>query len=686
MMPLNILIALAIFLDSFLLFLIEPILGKQLLPLLGGSAAIWTTCLVFFQTSLLLGYLCAHFFATRIKLRAQSRVYMLILGAAVVQLGATLGYRPTASTAHPVFSVFWLLSMLIGIPFLALSAANPLLQSWYGYTTKRGELVSPFHLFAISNLGSLLALLVYPFVIEPRITLHRQVVAWSLGFLVFVLLCLMIHWSRSFATGHQKSAETDGGTTPGVDERLLWLLLGACGSLLLCAVTNYLSQNVAAVPLLWILPLSVYLLSFIVAFNGQTIWPRWLAFGLLLVALGAAGTTLYKYGETETKLRLAVIPIFCTILFILCLFCHGELYRLRPSARHATSFYLYISAGGAVGAFFVGVVAPSVFSANYELMWGLVLVSGLAAAVSWKRSVPLRLFWSAGTVGLVVLFTVHVRTVRRDTIVRARSFYGALRVTENPIRVGPYRVGPGTVRILYNGTIEHGMQLYGSGWRSLPTTYFGLNSGIGLALRFCCGGAPRRVGVIGLGVGTLAAYGRANDVFRFYEINPLVEDIARNQFSYLSDSRASIQVVLGDARNSLATEVPQQFDVLAVDAFTGDAIPAHLLTTQALELYRRHLKPGGILAVHVTNRYLDLAPVVQQLAAHAGLPSVLVVSGSDSSTAIHRADWVLVSDNTQFFSRPEVAAVGGTYHAKTDLSLWTDDYSSLLPVLRWNSR
>ena len=683
MVPLNILIALAIFLGSFLLFLIEPIVGKRLLPLLGGSAAVWTTCLVFFQASLLLGYLCAHFFATRLKLRAQSRVYLVLLSAAVVQLGATFGYHLAASTAHPVLTVFWLLSILIGMPFLALAAASPLLQSWYGYTTKKGELVSPFHLFAISNFGSLLALLAYPFVIEPRISVHRQIVAWSLGFLVFVSLCGMIHWSRSFAVGDQQSLETDPGATPGVDERVIWLLLGACGSLMLCAVTNYLGQNVAAVPLLWILPLSVYLLSFVVGFNGRTLWPRWLAFSLLAVALGTAGTTLYKYGESQAKLRLAIIPIFCTILFIICLFCHGELYRLRPSARYSTSFYLYISAGGAVGAFFVGVLAPILFSANYELICGLILASGLAATVLWKRNVASSLFWSAGTVGLAVLFTVQVRTGRRDTILRERSFYGALRVTEKPIRVGPYRVGPGMVRTLYNGTIEHGMQLYGSGWRAVPTTYFGVNSGVVLALRFCCGDAPRRVGVIGLGVGTLAAYGRPKDVFRFYEINPLVEEIARNQFSYLSDSRASIQIVLGDARNSLATEVSQQFDMLAVDAFTGDAIPVHLLTTQAFELYRRHLKPGGVLAVHVTNRYLDLAPVVQQLAAHAGLSSVLVIS-ADSSTAVHRADWVLVSDNARFFSRPEVAAVGGKYHPDTDLTLWTDDYSSLLPVLIWN--
>jgi hypothetical protein len=678
---LKIVFRIVIFLGSFLLFLVEPIAGKRLLPLLGGSAAVWTTCLVFFQLALLLGYLCAHLFATKLRPPIQPLAYLMLLCAALVQLGVTLGQNLRASTAHPILSVFWLLSALIGIPFLALSAASPLLQAWYGYATIASELVSPYHLYAISNFGSLLALVAYPTLIEPRFTLRGQIVAWSLGFAVFTILCGVIHWRvRSLFrfTPNQKPT-LDSGSPPGVADRMLWVLLAACGSLLLCAVTNFLSQNVAAVPLLWIMPLSVYLLSFVMAFNGRILWPRWLVLCLLAVALGSAGYVLYKYSDIE--LRLAVIPIFCAALFIACLFCHGEVYRLRPGARYSTSFYLSVSAGGAVGAFFVGVLAPVVFSANYELFWGLIFVSALAAAVSWKQGLAWFLFYGAGTLAMVVLLIFEVRTYERDTIARMRSFYGPLRVTETPLSFGH-----GTVRTLYNGTIEHGTQLYGSGQRLVPNTYYADNSGIGLALNFCCSGRPRRVGVIGLGAGTLAAHARKGDVVRFYEINPLVERIALNLFTYLSESDASIQIVLGDARVSLASELSEQFDVLAVDAFSGDAIPVHLLTAQAFALYRRHLKPAGILAIHVTNRYLDLAPVVQQQADHAGLQAVLIISGSDPTRNIARADWVLVSGNTDFLLLPVLAAARQNVSGLKGLRIWNDDYNSLLPVVRWKKR
>ena len=677
---LKIVFRIVIFLGSFLLFLIEPIAGKRLLPLLGGSAAVWTTCLVFFQLALLLGYLCAHLFATKLRPPKQPLAYLMLLCAALVQLGVTLGQNFRASTAHPIFSVFWLLSALIGIPFLALSAASPLVQAWYGYATTTSELVSPYHLYAISNFGSLLALVAYPTLIEPRFTLHGQIVAWSLGFAVFAILCGVIHWrGRSLFrfTPNQKTP-LDPGSPPGVTDRVLWVLLAACASLLLCAVTNYLSQNVAAVPLLWIMPLSVYLLSFVMAFNGWILWPRWLILCLLAVALGSAGYVLYKYNDIE--LRLAVIPIFCAVLFIACLFCHGEVYRLRPGARYLTSFYLSVSAGGAVGAFFVGVLAPVVFSANYELFWGLIFVSALAAAVSWKQGLAWFFFYGAGTLAMAVLLIFQVRTYEHDTIARMRSFYGPLRVTET--RSFEHE----TVRTLYNGTIEHGTQLYGSGLRLVPNTYYADSSGVGLALNFCCSGRPRRVGVIGLGTGTLAAHGRKGDVFRFYEINPLVERIALNLFTYLSESDASIEIVLGDARVSLAAESSQQFDVLAVDAFSGDAIPVHLLTAQAFALYRRHLKPAGILAIHVTNRYLDLAPVVQQQADHAGLQAVLIISSSDPAQNIARADWVLVSGNTDFLSLPELAAAREDISRPKGLRLWNDDYNSLLPVVRWKRR
>ena len=670
-----------IFLGSLLLFLIEPMAGKRLLPLLGGSAAVWTTCLVFFQVALLLGYLCAHLFTTKLKPPKQSLAYLILLCAALAQLGVTLGQNVNASTAHPIFSVFWLLSATIGIPFLALSAASPLLQAWYGYATVSSEAVSPYKLYAISNIGSLLALVAYPTLIEPRFSLRGQIVAWSLGFGIFTILCGVIHWHRRslFGMTADQVKSNDSASPPSISDRLLWVLLAACGSLLLCAVTNYLSQNVAPFPLLWIMPLCVYLLSFVMAFNGRTLWPRWLSLCLLAGAIGSAGYVLYKYEDIE--LRLAVIPIFCAVLFVACLFCHGEVYRSRPGTRYLTSFYLSISAGGALGAFFVGVLAPLIFSANFELFWGLILVSALAVAVSWNQGLAWRLFYVAGTLAMANLLIFQVRIYERASIAQMRSFYGSLRVTETPISFER-----GTFRTLYNGTIEHGTQLYGSGRRLVPNTYYASNSGVGLALNFCCSARPRRVGVVGLGAGTLAAHGRKGDVFRFYEINPLVERIARNLFTYLSESDAEIQVVRGDARVSLAAESSQQFDVLAVDAFSGDAIPVHLLTAQAFALYRRHLRPDGILAIHITNQYLDLAPVVQQEADNAGLQAVLVISSSDPAKNIDRADWVLVSGNKDFLSLPELVAARENISELKSLRLWNDDYNSLLPVVRWRKR
>jgi spermidine synthase len=669
---------LVIVLGSFLLFLIEPIAAKHLLPLLGGSAAVWTACLVFFQSVLLLGYFCAHVLATRLTVRQQSLAFLAILGAALVQLVVVPGRTWQGSTAHPIVSVFALLGGLIGFPFLALSTSSPLLQSWFGHGMASST-ISPFYLFAVSNLGSLAALLAYPAVIEPYVSLRNQMSGWSAAFAVFVLLCGIVSWRGrdSFAKIRDVSGDPSD-SAPGFGACALWFLLAGCGSLWLCAITNYLSRNVAAVPLLWTIPLAAYLLSFVAAFNGRILWPRWLALTFLAGAIGTTRYVLYEF--TDVDLLFAAIPIFSGVLFVCCAFCHGEIYRLRPSPRHLTSLYLWVSAGGAAGAIFVGVVAPVLFSANYELFWALILVSALAAVVSWKREVLWSAAWTVATAAIAVWLVSQARIDRRSTIAQARSFYGTLRVTETP------RSSSSTTRTLYNGTIEHGAQPYGSGEPLRPNTYYSEGSGIWMAMNLCCSG-PRRVGIIGLGTGTLASFGRPGDVFRFYEIDPLVEHIARTMFTYLSESDASVEVVLGDARVSLASEPSQQFDVLAVDAFSGDAIPVHLLTAEAVALYRRHLKPDGILAMHVTNQYLDLAPVVQQQADHAGLHAALIIASPNPFRDANRSDWVLVSANRSFFELPQiVAAKEDRIAVPATIRLWDDDYNSLLPIVRWQRR
>jgi spermidine synthase len=700
MRPRVILYVSAIFLSSSLLFLVEPMAGKRLLPLLGGSSAVWITCLVFFQTTLLLGYLCAHAIATRLSRRAQLVAYGFLLALSLVQVFANLNPHPHASTTRPVFSVLWVLAMLIGLPFLALSATNPLLQSWYAHGRVSGDKKSsapPYRLFALSNFGSLLALLAYPVLVEPNFSLRMQTLAWSVGFLVFVVICGIIIASRrkvpdildveqqlSPATTISEPAAPQAAAAaapsllpdvvPSPGERTLWLLMAACGSLLLSAVTSHLSQNIAAIPLLWILPLTIYLLTFVLAFNGGKIYSRRIMMGLLPSALGGVA---YLIVDTTMDVPIMIsIPLFCLTLFIGAFFCHGELYLRRPSTSFLTQYYLLIAAGGALGSMFVGVLAPMVFSGSYEMAWSLVYTAALAAALMWRQHWAWRIFWPAAAVGLLAVVVLQERADRENAIVQVRSFYGTLRVTDEETE------DAGRYRTLIHGTIQHGTQFMASDeLRRLPTTYYSRDSGVGLALDNCCKGRPRRVADIGLGTGTLAAYGEPGDVFRFYEIDPRVEVIAKNVFTYLRESRAKIEIAHGDARLSMEAEPPENYDVIAVDAFSGDAIPVHLLTAEAIKLYQRHLAPGGIIAFHISNTYLSLAPVVQAQADHAGLHAILVTTEDNDDTGAFSSDWVLVTSNEKFLALPEIADASAKIELKQGLRLWTDDYSSLLPIL-----
>jgi spermidine synthase len=695
-MPLvTILYSTAIFLGAFLLFLVEPIAAKRLLPLLGGSSAVWVTCLVFFQSALLLGYLGAHWLATRFRSGAQALIYCGLLLAGLGQAVFSLHSELRASTLHPAVSVFALLATLIGFPFVVLSSTNPLLQSWYvrEMATAEGKYPLPYRLFALSNFGSLLALVLYPWLIEPRYSLHTQSTVWLAGFALFAVASLAIAWRSRRAVDHaslsEDSSTGDSLAAPTAGVRVLWFLLPAAASLLLCAVTNYLSQNIAAIPLLWILPLTAYLVSFIWAFAGARYYWRRTMQCLLAVALGAVAFEISSSLSLSSALwnkiwsKQLTLPIqwsiglYCGALLLACLVCHAELYRLRPSARYATNYYLSLSGGGALGAVLVGVVAPLVFRGNYELAWGLVAAAAVIHAATWKMGRPWWLLWLGATGAMIVLAVLQMRSFRQDTIAQVRNFYGSLRVIQD---FEP----PAVVysRTLIHGTIQHGKQVFTDELRKTPTTYYGHKSGVGLALDLCCGERPKRVGVIGLGTGTLAAYGRTGDVFRFYDINPQVPILAGSLFTYLRESQAKIELVMGDARLSLAAEPPQHYDVLVIDAFSGDAIPVHLITAEAVELYRRHLNRGGIIAFHVSNKFLDLAPVVAQQAEHAGLKCALISSQGDDDAEVYSADWVLVTADEDILDREEVADAASEIENIPGLRLWTDDYNSLLPVLK----
>jgi hypothetical protein len=664
----------AVFLASFLLFLVEPIAAKQLLPVLGGSAAVWITCLVFFQTALLCAYLYAHW-------QAQRQGWVLHFALLAVASGSAIAWTvqsiKAGGTAHPFITVFAALTLSIGLPFLALGATSPLMQVWWS-RLHRAEI--PYRLFALSNLASLLALGVYPTLVEPNLTLRRQRVVWCSGFAAFALISGTLAWKTRTASSvvpiaHDETTE-DQPAAP-LHHKLLWLLLPMGASMQLSAVSSYITANVAPIPLLWILPLAVYLITLIVAFQFPRFVPRSIVTRFLIVMLGGLG---YMLSQVDVTHPMALtIGFLMAELFFACLFCHCEAYAIRPRrASESTMFYLLFAAGGALGSCLIGIVAPLLYRFNFDLAITFFITALLALAVAWKAGWSQKLLWAVGSVMMAVLVSWIYTASQHDTMVAVRNFYGSLRVKQDHSYPGA------TLRTLTNGTIQHGTEIFGTDQlRRTPTTYYAEDSGVGLALRLCCADRTRNIGVVGLGAGTVAAYGKTGDRIRFYEINPGVAPIAKNVFTYIRESGAQITIVDGDARTSLASEPPQGFDVLIVDAFSGDAIPLHLLTKEAVDPYRKHLASGGVLAFHISNQHVDLEPPIALLAKAEHMRAVRVSTISRPERGEFNASWMLLSDNPAFFAEPEVLRAGKLPEERPGLMLWTDDFSSLLPVLSW---
>ncbi len=667
---LPILYASTIVLSSFLLFLIQPVFAKLILPWFGGSAAVWTTCLVFFQSFLLLAYIYAHLLTRRLSRAHQAYLHSALLGAGLLLLPVIPGeFWKSGANVSPELRILLLLTCVLGLPYFLVASTTPLLQRWFLEATG----LRPYRLFAWSNAASLLALVAYPFFIEPHLPTRTQATAWSFAFAAFAVLCAAGAWvGRS--TAAPALPDRRDARDAAVHRRSLveWTALAAAGSMLLVATTSQLTQNVAAVPFLWILPLAVYLLSFILCFEYPNIYRRGLFLRLLAVALGATGYAIYDI-HTSDALAVAV-PIFTLGLFVCCMYCHGEINLRKPGPSSLTSFYLCIALGGALGAVVLGIVAPLVFSGLYDLAFSLCFVALLAWWLNWGEGWAQRLLWSVAFLAMVIVFYSQVDGYERNSLVLTRGFYGTLRVVRSSLLGGE-------VRALYHGTIEHGSQCFLPERRMIPTTYYGLSSGAGLALSMGFH-RSRSVGVIGLGAGTLAAYGRPGDTFRFYEINPQVVSIAKTWFSYLRETPAHVEIALGDARLSLSAEPAHQFDVLVVDAFSGDAIPVHLLTREAMALYLRHLAPGGLLLFHVSNQYLDLAPIVGQLASSLGCRSAFIHSEGDGSRLLNSADWVLVSRNEEVWKDASIARRAHPIAVPPALIAWTDDYNDLFEILR----
>ncbi|HEX6772460.1 MAG TPA: fused MFS/spermidine synthase [Acidobacteriaceae bacterium] len=668
----------AVFLAAFLLFLVEPVAAKQLLPSFGGSAAVWLTCLVFFQTALLAGYAYAHWMARPASRRWQMPLHigLLVLATISALAWAVRGRTFTQPVSHPAGMICRLLLISIGLPFLVLASTSPLLQAWLA---RLEQARIPYRLFALSNLASLLALALYPTLIEPHLTLRTQRIVWSCGFLCFAVAFARIAWSaRANNAEPTPSVDTTARADdirPSLRDKCLWLLLPMVASMQLTVVTAYLTANIAAIPLLWVLPLAAYLVSLIIAFEYARFVSRPILMRLLAVMLAGLGLMLSK---VDVSLPAGMgIAFFLIEMFLACLYCHIEAYALRPhSSRDLTAFYLLFAAGGAIGSFLIGIASPLIFSFNYDIVIAFLATSLAALIVVWPSGWSQRAVMSIGAAMLIYLLVILHMAYRRDTLFATRNFYAALRVKQT------YDANQRFVRTLTNGTIRHGTQIFSPALRTTPISYYAEASGIGLALRECCEDRPRNVGIVGLGAGTIAAYGRAGDRMRFYEINPAVLPIAQRLFTYVRDSPAQMTFVEGDARSSLAREAPQGFDVLVIDAFSGDAIPLHLLTTDAMTLYRKHLAPGGILAFHISNQHVDLEPAIYLLAESSGMQARTVQSYSSNQTGAFDATWVLVTANVAFFARPEVLGVTRKTERRPGLRVWTDDYSSLLPLLR----
>ena len=667
--------ATTVFLSAFLLFQIQPIIAKMILPWFGGASSVWSVCLVFFQAELLLGYLYVHLLHESLSPRRQNLLHAALLVLSLATLPVVANPTWAATLESPTWGVLVVLAAAVGMPYLLLSTTGPLMQAWYA---RSFATVMPYRLYALSNLASMLALLSYPVLVEPYFPVRDQALGWSAAYVVFVLVCLAstwLSWQRAAREEIRPTTTSDEPAPPPAwGECLLWVGLAMTASILLLAMTRQLTQDIAPVPFLWVLPLSIYLLSFILCFDA----PRYYYRPGFLLALPLAFLAVDRVLTGSSLPVPILVALLALSLFVFCMVCHGELVRRRPAVRRLTLFYLMLSIGGALGGTFVGLLAPAIFNAYFELPIGLFLCAALVIVVLWRDLQP-RWRWLLLAALLVYGYRLgdisvdYVKEYRRVL----RNFYGQLRVID--VSDGDL----GVKRKMVHGVIYHGEQFLSPALRQRPTAYFCELSGIGQTFLGLASDQPLKIGVLGLGVGTLASYGRSGDEMRIYEINEQVLDLARSEFTYLADSAARIVPVLGDARLMLEREPTQNFDLLVMDAFSGDSVPTHLLTIEAMEGYFRHLKRDGVLAVNISNRYLDLRPVVAAAAHRLGRTALIIEARPDPGDRFCLYSvWVLVVTPEGLARLPEEMRSAERLVPRPGFSEWTDGFSNLLGILK----
>jgi hypothetical protein len=681
------LFAVTIFVSAFLLFQVQPIMAKFILPWFGGSPGVWTTCMLVFQVLLFGGYAYAHTLRRFLTLGNQILFHgcLLILALGTLPITPTSDWKPMGNES-PTRMIMLLLLCKIGAPYFLLSSTGPLLQSWLGQSNACDR---PYRLYSLSNLGSLLALLSFPFVIEPTWTSTQQSTFWSVGFMGFVASCALcgcvLYRSQSkpiaqdTATGNAISP-SQGKQRSDISTAGLWFSLSMLPSVLLLATTNQICMDAGVIPFLWVIPLSIYLLSFILTFDSD----RWYSRRPCIMVAMVAFLNLYLLKYFDAKVPLGVeLALYFAGLLCSCMVCHGELVRLRPQVDRLTTFYMTMSAGGACGGIFVALIAPVIFDGYFEWQLGLFatimvfLATYLQSNRFWTHGVSLSTKWGLGvaTLAVTLCWLVFWKPVSNHQLIAKRNFYGVLSVAEEHDEQSGQ-----SVRNLIHGRIVHGSQFQDPKLLHTPTTYYTKSSGVGLALANHKRHVHRHIGLVGLGAGTLATYGNAGDRFRFYEINPHVIEMANEYFSFLSGSRAEIKTILGDARLTLERESPQEFDVLVLDAFSGDAIPIHLLTREAMAIYVRHLQRDGVLAIHISNLYFDLESIVAGLAEHDRFDTSVVQVESETNLGELTSTWVLLSKDRETLQNA-IGLDSAIVPAGRPV-LWTDDKSNLLEALK----
>lgn len=687
--------AAVLFLSSFLLFAVQPIVGKFLLPYFGGTPAVWSVSLFFYMFLLLAGYAYAAFVAR--KGRAGLAAHAGVLAVALLALTAAfIAWKAPLSpplggimgaSVDPVLKVLFALALSTGLPYLLLSTTSTIVQYWAGLG---GAGARAYRLYALSNAASFLALLSYPFLTERLLSLKSQMLLWSVAYAAYAALMLFLVLRVRKGAARQASAEAGGFVSVGKRDALAWTLFALLPSYLLVATTAEITQSIAPVPFLWILPLSLYLLSYIVSFSGRQAHWGFATFLLVLSLLAYPIALLPDATVAQT------VPLFSAILFLAGIVFHGELYRRRPGVASLPTFYLYASLGSALGGALASIAPPLVFNALWEYPIGLIVTAAVALKLSSRRLrellrpsqfqlargliVALACYYGLSTVINAYDPSLFNRSPGLTLIEQSRNFFGYQSVVHSEKDDGSGSVSKATLYL--HGSIIHGSQ-FDYPRDKEPTLYFVPESGVGTAMRYSIARNPEglRAGIVGLGVGTLAAYCRPGDHYRFYEINPDVTRVAYERFTFLGQC-PSVEVIEGDGRLSLEREVAQgdeKYDILVIDAFSDDAIPVHLITRESFGLYLDRLAENGVLVMQISNLHIDLAPVLKAISKEYGIP-MGVITRVENGTLVSSSRWAVFSRDPGFFADDTVATKLDQAPIK-DVRVWTDDYSNILSVL-----